>query len=89
MIKVVNEMPSTVDVEKACNTYGIDKFEVVNKKNGMTYFMTCHTFRGYSLCDKRYHMIEYPFENEHSWRSFIRKLNNSGYEVYIKTEEDN
>lgn len=32
MIRVVNEMPPTVDVEKACNTFGIDKFEVLNKK---------------------------------------------------------
>lgn len=88
MIRVVDEILPTVDVEKACNTFSINRFEVLNKGSGATYLITRHTLRGYSLCNKKSHTIEYPFKDEYSCRTFIRKLNTSGYEVYIKTEED-
>lgn len=88
MIRVIDEILSTIDVEKACNTYSINRFEVLDKESRVTYLITRHPLRGYSLCNKESHTIDYPFKNEYSFRKFIRELTAFGYEVYVKTEED-
>jgi hypothetical protein len=40
------------------------------------------------LCNEKSYQVERPLKNIISWRFFIEQLNDTGYKVYIKTEED-
>lgn len=88
MIRVVNTIPDVITVQKACNTYEMKKFRIVDIKTGAKYFCIHDINDGYMLCDEKSYQVERPLKNIISWRFFIEQLNDTGYKVYIKTEEN-